>query len=73
MLVCCILALKEHRTKVFQSNTNEIVVFERDLIKVSRVIYNGFNLDKINDAKFEEIYPHGYFRLVPNYQGEKSR
>ena len=68
----CILALKEHKTEVFQLSAGEVEAFGRDMAKASKAIYEAFKPDKINYAAFGDTYPHVHFHLVPKYQGGKS-
>jgi diadenosine tetraphosphate (Ap4A) HIT family hydrolase len=68
----CILALKEHKTEVFQLSAAEVEAFGRDMAKASRAVYNVFKPDKINYAAFGDTYPHLHFHLVPKYKGGKS-
>jgi diadenosine tetraphosphate (Ap4A) HIT family hydrolase len=68
----CILALKEHKTEVFQLNADEVAAFGRDMVKASKAIYDAFKPDKINYAAFGDTYPHLHFHLVPKYKGGKS-
>jgi diadenosine tetraphosphate (Ap4A) HIT family hydrolase len=68
----CILALKEHKTEVFQLSADEVAAFGRDMAKASKAIYDAFNPDKINYAAFGDTYPHVHFHLVPKYKGGKS-
>jgi diadenosine tetraphosphate (Ap4A) HIT family hydrolase len=68
----CILALKEHKTEVFQLSTIEAEALGRDLAKASKAIYDAFAPDKINYAGYGDSYPHLHFHLVPKYKGGKS-
>jgi diadenosine tetraphosphate (Ap4A) HIT family hydrolase len=68
----CILALKEHKTEVFQLTTAEVEAFGRDMAKASKAIYDAFSPDKINYAAYGDGYPHVHFHLVPKYKGGKS-
>jgi diadenosine tetraphosphate (Ap4A) HIT family hydrolase len=68
----CILALKEHKTEVFQLEGTEVEAFGRDMAKASRAIYRAFSPDKINYACYGDGYPHLHFHLVPKYKGGKS-
>jgi diadenosine tetraphosphate (Ap4A) HIT family hydrolase len=68
----CILALKEHKTEVFQLSAGEVEAFGRDMAKASKAIYDAFKPDKINYAAFGDVYPHLHFHLAPKYKGGKS-
>jgi diadenosine tetraphosphate (Ap4A) HIT family hydrolase len=68
----CILALKEHKTEVFQLSAGEAEAFGRDMAKASSAVYEAFKPDKINYAAFGDTYPHLHFHLVPKYKGGKS-
>jgi diadenosine tetraphosphate (Ap4A) HIT family hydrolase len=68
----CILALKEHKTEIFQLSAGEVEAFGRDIAKASKAIYEAFKPDKINYAAFGDTYPHLHFHLVPKYKGGKS-
>jgi diadenosine tetraphosphate (Ap4A) HIT family hydrolase len=68
----CILAIKEHKTEVFQLSADEVEAFGRDMAKASKAIYEAFKPDKINYAAFGDTYPHLHFHLVPKYKGSKS-
>jgi diadenosine tetraphosphate (Ap4A) HIT family hydrolase len=68
----CILALKEHKTEVFQLSVGEVEAFGRDMAKASKAIHEAFKPDKINYAAFGDTYPHVHFHLVPKYHEGKS-
>jgi diadenosine tetraphosphate (Ap4A) HIT family hydrolase len=68
----CILALKDHKTEVFQLDEKEVAAFGRDMAKASRAMYEAFHPDKINYAAYGDGYPHVHFHLVPKYKGGKS-
>lgn len=68
----CILALKEHKTEVFQLSPEEMAAFGRDLSRSAKAIYDAFSPDKINYAAFGDTYPHVHFHLVPKYKDGKS-
>jgi diadenosine tetraphosphate (Ap4A) HIT family hydrolase len=67
----CILALKDHKTEVFQLGT-EAEALGRDMAKASKAIYDAFTPDKINYACYGDGYPHLHFHLVPKYKDGKS-
>jgi diadenosine tetraphosphate (Ap4A) HIT family hydrolase len=68
----CILALKDHKTEVFQLDAGDVEAFGRDMARASRAIYEAFHPDKINYAAYGDGYPHVHFHLVPKYRGAKS-
>jgi diadenosine tetraphosphate (Ap4A) HIT family hydrolase len=68
----CILALKDHKTEVFQMNAAEMEAFGRDMAKASKASYDTVSPDKINYAAFGDTYPHVHFHLVPKYKDGKS-
>jgi diadenosine tetraphosphate (Ap4A) HIT family hydrolase len=64
----CILALKDHKTEVFQLGAEELQAWARDLAKASGAINAAFKPDKINYAGFGDTYPHLHIHLVPKYK-----
>ncbi|MDR1863775.1 MAG: HIT family protein [Treponema sp.] len=68
----CILALKEHKTELFQLSPEDAAAFVRDMSRASKALFEVFSPDKINYAAFGDTYPHLHFHLVPKYKGGKS-
>jgi diadenosine tetraphosphate (Ap4A) HIT family hydrolase len=68
----CILALKDHKTELFQLGAAELEAFGRDMAKASKAIYDAFSPDKINYAAYGDTYPHVHFHLVPKHKDGKS-
>jgi diadenosine tetraphosphate (Ap4A) HIT family hydrolase len=68
----CILALRDHKTELFQLDAAELESFARDLAKASKAIYDAFSPDKINYAAYGDTYPHMHFHLVPKHKDGKT-
>jgi diadenosine tetraphosphate (Ap4A) HIT family hydrolase len=68
----CILALKDHKTEVYQLDSGELQSWARDLAKASKALAAAFSPDKINYAGFGDLYPHLHIHLVPKYKDGPS-
>jgi diadenosine tetraphosphate (Ap4A) HIT family hydrolase len=64
----CILALKDHKTEMFQLAPGELAAWARDLSRAAGALWKTFSPDKINYAAFGDLYPHLHVHLVPKYK-----
>jgi diadenosine tetraphosphate (Ap4A) HIT family hydrolase len=65
----CILALKDHKTEVFQMEAEELQAWARDVSRASKALQAAFSPDKINYAMFGDLFSHLHMHLVPKYKG----
>lgn len=64
----CVVALKAHKTELFQLTKAEQAGFMQDLSRVSAAIQTLFSPDKINYAVYGDMVPHLHFHLVPKHK-----
>jgi diadenosine tetraphosphate (Ap4A) HIT family hydrolase len=65
----CILALKDHKTEMFELAPDELTAWAQDLSRAAKALWESFSPDKINYAIFGDLYPHVHLHLVPKYKG----
>jgi diadenosine tetraphosphate (Ap4A) HIT family hydrolase len=68
----CILALKDHKTEVFQLESEELQAWARDLARSAKAIYQAFSPGKINYGVYGDTYPHFHVHLVPKQKDGTS-
>jgi diadenosine tetraphosphate (Ap4A) HIT family hydrolase len=68
----CILALKDHKTEVFQLEPDELQAWARDLARSTKAIYQAVSPGKINYGVYGDTYPHFHMHLVPKQKDGKS-
>lgn len=68
----CVVALKSHKTELFELGTEERARFFDDVAKVSQAIVRVFGADKMNYAIYGDTVPHVHVHLVPKKSGADS-
>ncbi len=63
-----ILAYKKHRTSILDLTKKEFLAFTEDLYKVSKVVKQTFDVDKLNLALLGNWVPHLHWHIYPRYE-----
>ena len=66
----CVVALKEHKTELYQLEKEQLHAYSEEVAAVARAIGELFEADKLNYGIFGDGVPHMHYHIIPKRRGE---